>query len=101
MTNDRFSKVAQDPRFAKIKRKETKINVDSRFKKMFTEKSFQTTSSAPFDKYGRRIKEKKNKDLSRLYHLEESEEIAEASEEESDLSPSSDSEGYLSLNEED
>ncbi|GAU47386.1 hypothetical protein TSUD_83190 [Trifolium subterraneum] len=48
----RFSMVHTDPRFREAPKHQTKVSIDSRFDRMFTHKSF-SSSSAPVDKRGR------------------------------------------------
>jgi hypothetical protein len=48
----RFSIVHTDPRFREAPKHQTKVSIDSRFDRMFTHKSF-SSSSAPVDKRGR------------------------------------------------
>lgn len=53
LINDpRFSTAHTDPRFREAPKHETKVAIDSRFKRMFTDKSF-SSSSAPVDKRGK------------------------------------------------
>lgn len=49
----RFDKVYTDPRFVSAPNKLKKVEIDPRFKKMFTEKQFNVI--AKVDKYGRKI----------------------------------------------
>lgn len=48
----RFSAAHTDPRFREAPKHETKVAIDSRFKRMFTDRSF-LSSSAPVDKRGK------------------------------------------------
>jgi len=49
----RFDKVYSDPRFVVAPQKLKKVEIDSRFTKMYTEKQFNTI--AKVDKYGRQV----------------------------------------------
>ena len=49
----RFDKVYSDPRFMAVPNKVKKVEIDSRFSKMLTDKSFNQV--APTDKYGRKV----------------------------------------------
>ena len=44
-SDSRFSHITNDQRYKPISRKETTVKIDDRFKKMFTDKSFGTTSA--------------------------------------------------------
>ncbi|GMH25164.1 hypothetical protein Nepgr_027007 [Nepenthes gracilis] len=81
ITDPRFAKVHLDPRFRKAPRHKTKVAIDSRFDRMFTDKKF-SVSSAPVDKKGKRKKQDLGDALRRYYHLEEKEDKREVEEEE-------------------
>jgi hypothetical protein len=51
----RFDKVYSDPRFVAAPNKVKKVEIDSRFKKMLSDKSFNTV--AKIDKYGRKVRQ--------------------------------------------
>ncbi|XP_045826879.1 pre-rRNA-processing protein esf1 [Trifolium pratense] len=71
----RFSTVHTDPRFREAPKHQTKVAIDSRFNRMFTHKSF-SSSSAPVDKRGR-PKDKANSQqhsLRHYYKIDEEEE---------------------------
>lgn len=76
LEDDRFKDIATDPKFRPIPKKETKIKIDQRFGKMFTDKRFKI--KATMDKRGRPISTTSNEDLKRYYHLDESEEDSDA-----------------------
>ncbi|XP_027345677.1 ESF1 homolog [Abrus precatorius] len=52
ISDPRFSRVHTDPRFREAPKRETKVAIDSRFDRLFTDKSF-LPSSAPVDKRGK------------------------------------------------
>lgn len=56
ITDSRFASVHSDPRFQNVPKQKSKVAIDSRFDRMFTDKNF-ASSTAPFDKRG---KPKKN-----------------------------------------
>lgn len=72
ITDARFSSVHSDPRFQKVPKHKTKVEIDSRFKRMFRDKSFNS-SSAPLDKRGKPKKDRSGNALSHYYRLEEEE----------------------------
>lgn len=65
----RFDKVYTDPRFVSAPNKLKKVEIDQRFKKMFTEKQFNVI--AKVDKYGRKIDQVDNFALQNYYAKEE------------------------------
>ncbi|KAL6345306.1 hypothetical protein AAG906_015789 [Vitis piasezkii] len=73
VTDARFSSLHSDPRFQKVPKHKTKVEIDSRFNRMFHDKSF-TSSSAPLDKRGKPKKDRSGNTLSHYYRLEEQEE---------------------------
>jgi hypothetical protein len=72
-TNEaRVSAVQSDPIFYEMPRREKKIKVDSRFKAMFDDPRFASTS-ASVDRHGRPVnKLKSREDLHNLYELDQS-----------------------------
>ncbi|KAF8421288.1 pre-rRNA processing protein Esf1 [Tirmania nivea] len=82
ITNDpRFASVHSDPRFALSRRKNTKVTIDKRFKRMLEDEDFLNT--AEVDKYGRKLgTEAGKKKIKDYYHLEDEGEDEESSEEE-------------------
>ena len=87
ITDARFASVQSDPRFQKVPRHKAKVEIDSRFDRIFTDRRFGS-SSAPVDKRGkpRRSQDSENP-LKHYYRVEESREKndeGEESEEESE-----------------
>lgn len=76
----RFARVAQDPRFKKISRKEKKLKIDGRFQKMFTDKNFTTKYFV--DKRGSKVKKTSTEDLHKFYEMSDE---SEKEEEENEL----------------
>lgn len=66
----RFASVHTDPRFQRVPKRESKVTIDSRFNRMFTDKNFGT-SSAPVDKRGRPKRQKTDSSLRHYYRIEE------------------------------
>lgn len=66
----RFASVHTDPRFQRVPKRESKVTIDSRFNRMFTDKKFGT-SSAPVDKRGRPKRQKTDSSLRHYYRIEE------------------------------
>lgn len=60
ITDDRFASAQTDPRFVEPPKRRSKVEIDSRFDRLFTNSSFNS-SNAPVDKRGKR---KKNKEAS-------------------------------------
>lgn len=85
ITDPRFSSAHFDPRFQRMPKRESKVVIDSRFTRMFSDKKF-STSSAPLDKRGKARKEKGANPLLHYYlhQEEEGEEGTEMKEEETD-----------------
>ncbi|KAE9466348.1 hypothetical protein C3L33_01737, partial [Rhododendron williamsianum] len=75
ITDPRFAPVHSDPRFAKLTLHKAKVEIDYRFKRVFTDKSFYS-SSAKIDKRGKPKKDTQNP-LKRYYRLEDEEEDKE------------------------
>lgn len=63
-----------------MKKKENKIKIDERFKKMFDD-DFELNKDAPVDKYGRKVKKNRKEDLKSLYYIDENDENDEKLEE--------------------
>ncbi|PIN20032.1 hypothetical protein CDL12_07290 [Handroanthus impetiginosus] len=63
--DDRFASAQSDPRFMEAPRRRSKVEIDSRFRRVFTDSSF-TSSNAPIDKRGK--PNKGNKAASSLKH---------------------------------
>ena len=61
----RFDKVFSDPRFMIAPNKVKKVEVDKRFKGMFTDKQFNVV--AKVDKYGRKVDKKDTYALQNYY----------------------------------
>ncbi|XP_052196010.1 pre-rRNA-processing protein esf1 [Diospyros lotus] len=71
ITDPRFASVHSDPRFAKLSKHKSKVAIDSRFDRMFTDKSF-SSSSARVDKRGKPRKDSASQNaLKHYYRLEE------------------------------
>jgi len=71
--DERFKQVGISRKFAAKGKDKAKIKVDDRFKSMFTDKDFNS-SSAPVDKYGRKVSKKERnegEELKRFYKLDE------------------------------
>ncbi|KAF5735917.1 pre-rRNA-processing protein esf1 [Tripterygium wilfordii] len=68
--DSRFASVHSDPRFQKVPKHKTKVAIDSRFDRMFTDKNFGS-SSAPLDKRGKRKKQKSGSSLRHYYRIDE------------------------------
>ncbi|EOY03306.1 Uncharacterized protein TCM_018180 [Theobroma cacao] len=69
----RFASLQSDLRFQKVPKHKTKVVIDSRFNRMFSNKRF-SSSSAPLDKRGKPKKENSQNSLCHYYHLEDKEE---------------------------
>lgn len=77
ITDSRFIQSQKDPRFQEVPKHKNKVKIDSRFKRMLTDKHF-TSSSSRVDKRGR---VKKNDDstvnnLKEYYRIENDSELA-------------------------
>lgn len=73
ITDARFSSVHFDPRFREAPKRNSKVVIDSRFDRMFTDKNF-ASSKAPIDKRGKLRKNSHSQNpLKHYYHLEEEE----------------------------
>lgn len=74
ITDDRFASLHSDPRFREAPKNKAKVAIDSRFNRMFTDKSF-ASSKAPVDKRGKpKKKEIEAESLKHYYRLEDEEE---------------------------
>jgi len=75
MSDPRFTKLKTDPRFRRIRRKESKVVVDERFKSVFDEgKGKKNKGKGRVDKYGRVLSDNHEQDnLRRFYRLENEE----------------------------
>jgi hypothetical protein len=71
----RFARALQDPRFMRPKKRATKVHIDARFSSMLSSTDFGTGSSAPVDKYGRRVQSSTAKDLKKFYHLSDDDDV--------------------------
>ncbi|XP_057303454.1 ESF1 homolog isoform X2 [Hydractinia symbiolongicarpus] len=67
-SDSRFTKIAKDPRFKRMPKKERKIKIDSRFEKMFTDDRFHVKSTV--DKRGKPVKDAEREDLHKFYEME-------------------------------
>ncbi|KDP39086.1 hypothetical protein JCGZ_00843 [Jatropha curcas] len=72
IADPRFVSVHYDPRFQKVSMLKSKVAIDSRFSRMFTDKNFQS-SAAPLDKRGKVKKNKTENALRHYYRIEEEE----------------------------
>ncbi|RRT76999.1 hypothetical protein B296_00021080, partial [Ensete ventricosum] len=73
ITDARFAVAHFDPRFQRMPKRESKVVIDSRFTRMFSDKNFDT-SAAPVDKRGKRKKGKTVNPLLHYYLQQEGEE---------------------------
>ncbi|KAK3037143.1 hypothetical protein RJ639_031030 [Escallonia herrerae] len=69
ITDPRFASVHSDPRFQAAPRHKSKVAIDSRFNRMFTDKSF-ASSSVRIDKRGKRREDSSQHPLKHYYRLE-------------------------------
>uniref|UniRef100_A0A8B9X1N7 ESF1 nucleolar pre-rRNA processing protein homolog n=1 Tax=Bos mutus grunniens TaxID=30521 RepID=A0A8B9X1N7_BOSMU len=70
MSDQRFRRVAKDPRFWEMPEKDRKVKIDKRFRAMFHDKKFKLNYAV--DKRGRPIKHSTTEDLKRFYDLSDS-----------------------------
>ncbi|XP_030524084.2 ESF1 homolog [Rhodamnia argentea] len=87
ITDSRFASVHSDPRFQRVPKHKAKVAIDSRFNRMFSDKSF-SSSAAPLDKRGRPKKQSSRNSLRHYYRIEEDggrEEEADEEEEEEEV----------------
>ncbi|KAK8672757.1 hypothetical protein V6N13_111120 [Hibiscus sabdariffa] len=68
----RFASIHTDPRFHTVPKHKSKVVIDSRFNRMYTDKNF-ASSSAPLDKRGKAKKGNSQNSLRHYYHLEDEE----------------------------
>ncbi|KAI0788484.1 hypothetical protein C8Q75DRAFT_799232 [Abortiporus biennis] len=82
MSDPRFARLKTDPRFRKIKKHESKVVVDERFKSVFDKgKKKKDKGKVRVDKYGRKLTETHEEDtLRRFYRLENEDEENEEAE---------------------
>lgn len=66
--DERFSHIANDPKFRRIPKGERKVKIDKRFKSMFEDKKFKVKYTV--DKRGRPVSHNSKEDLKRYYHVE-------------------------------
>lgn len=78
ITDERFVHLHSDPRFMRLPRNNSKVSIDSRFHRMFSDKNFSESSSLAFDKRGRPKKKSETNKLHQFYyHLNQDEEDEE------------------------
>ncbi|PON53505.1 NUC [Parasponia andersonii] len=70
ITDSRFALVHSDPRFQKVPKRKSKAEIDSRFSRIFTDRSL-SSSSAPVDKRGKPKKQNSENFLRHYYRIEE------------------------------
>ncbi|XP_040837758.1 ESF1 homolog isoform X1 [Ochotona curzoniae] len=70
MSDQRFRRVAKDPRFWEMPEKDRKVKIDKRFRAMFHDKKFKLNYAV--DKRGRPIHHSTTEDLKRFYELSDS-----------------------------
>ncbi|XP_032103907.1 ESF1 homolog [Sapajus apella] len=70
MSDQRFRRVAKDPRFWEMPEKDRKVKIDKRFRAMFHDKKFKLNYTV--DKRGRPINHSTTEDLKRFYDLSDS-----------------------------
>ncbi|TVU38618.1 hypothetical protein EJB05_12002 [Eragrostis curvula] len=73
MQDERFAAARMDPRFRPMRKKEAKVELDSRFSSMMTDPRF-ASSAAPVDKRGRRRKKAAKDNPMLHYYLNQDEE---------------------------
>ncbi|KAG8383325.1 hypothetical protein BUALT_Bualt04G0000800 [Buddleja alternifolia] len=88
ITDDRFASAQSDPRFMEAPKRRSKVAIDSRFHRVFTDSSF-ATSNAPIDKRGKpnnnnNSKSKGAASLKHYYRQEEDSKTYPIEEEEDD-----------------
>ncbi|TPX44202.1 hypothetical protein SeLEV6574_g04648 [Synchytrium endobioticum] len=93
ITDSRFASVHCNPRFARPKKRDARVAVDDRFKRMLQSDDF--THAPRVDKYGRkRHSANRAEELKRYYRLEQDEVDEDADKEEEDASTASDVESH-------
>ncbi|XP_057952217.1 pre-rRNA-processing protein esf1 [Malania oleifera] len=70
ITDSRFSSAHSDPRFQRVPKHKSKVAIDPRFNRMFSDQRF-SSSSAPLDKRGRPKKFSSGNPLRHYYKLQE------------------------------
>lgn len=70
ITDQRFSRIAKDPRFWEMPDKDRKIKIDKRFRAMFHDKKFKLQYTV--DKRGRPVHRSSTEDMKRFYDLSDS-----------------------------
>ncbi|KAK1308320.1 hypothetical protein QJS10_CPA09g00110 [Acorus calamus] len=98
ITDPRFASAQSDPRFQRAPSLKSKVSIDSRFNKMFSDKRFSSASSAPVDKHGRANRGRRSENPLRHYYRQNEEEGEEEEKrskglDSSESDPSIDSEG--------
>ncbi|EGF79477.1 hypothetical protein BATDEDRAFT_12422 [Batrachochytrium dendrobatidis JAM81] len=72
VSDPRFSRIHNDPRFIKPKKDASKITIDSRFSGMLSSKDFGSSGKEPkIDKYGRKKTTTHSKELQQFYKLDD------------------------------
>ncbi|KAK2665329.1 hypothetical protein Ddye_003903 [Dipteronia dyeriana] len=101
ITDPRFASLQSDPRFQRVPRRKSKVVIDSRFDRMFTDKNF-ASSSAPSDKRGKPKKKQRGSEnpLRQYYRIEEDEkeiveDVKEIEEEEEEKGKATETESEL------
>uniref|UniRef100_A0A0V0IQE8 Putative ESF1-like n=1 Tax=Solanum chacoense TaxID=4108 RepID=A0A0V0IQE8_SOLCH len=79
INDSRFAALHSDPRFREPPQKKSKVTIDSRFNRMFTDKNF-ASSKALTDIRGKPRKSSAKNPLNHYYHIEEEEEEEEQGE---------------------
>ncbi|KAK1302211.1 hypothetical protein QJS10_CPB12g01781 [Acorus calamus] len=74
ITDPRFASAQSDPRFQRAPSLKSKVSIDSRFNKMFSDKRFSSASSAPVDKHGRTNRGRRSENPLRHYYRQNEEE---------------------------
>ncbi|KAI8066380.1 hypothetical protein BC940DRAFT_320076 [Gongronella butleri] len=75
ISDPRFQRVHNDPRFLRAKKRDTKVKIDKRFQSMLSSKDFAGGSDRLVDKYGRPLAaDSTEKELKRFYDMDEDEE---------------------------
>ncbi|PIA26756.1 hypothetical protein AQUCO_08900010v1 [Aquilegia coerulea] len=85
ITDPRFSSVHTDPRFRKYSKHQSKVTIDSRFDRMFSDKRFGSSSSATIDKRGKPKPMNSVNPLRHYYKMDEDEDEDEDEEEYDEL----------------
>ncbi|KAJ0406353.1 hypothetical protein P43SY_006961 [Pythium insidiosum] len=88
VSDSRFQKVHNDPRFARVSKKKSKLQIDQRFAAVLKDDRFQAVQGK-YDKYGRRIQNKSN-ELKKFYRLEEEDDDVDEKKKKKDTSDEED-----------